>query len=381
MRLDDFDYYLPEELIAQSPLEQRDGCRLMVLDRREKTVEHRHFYDILDYLNSGDCLVLNDSRVIPARMYGLKQGTGAHIELLLIKRIEGDRWECLVKPGKRLHEGDTVILAGRTDTVPAGSEAPEAGYTLVNGIEQPILAHVLGFHDKDNGTRLVEFEYDGIFMERLEEIGSMPLPPYITRAATDDDREMYQTVYSRIDGSVAAPTAGLHFTKELLARAAEKGVHIAYVTLHVGIGTFRPVKVDNIEDHKMHFEECSIDEENAAIINDTIEHGGRIISVGTTSTRTLESMAGMPFQPFSGKDPAGKLFRVKAGETSTGIFIYPGYEFKIVDALITNFHLPKSTLLMLISALYDREEILKAYDIAVKERYRFFSYGDAMLIK
>ena len=381
MRLDDFDYYLPEELIAQSPLEQRDGCRLMVLDRREKTVEHRHFYDILDYVNPGDCLVLNDSRVIPARMYGLKQGTGAHIELLLIKRIEGDRWECMVKPGKRLHEGDTVILAGKTDTVPAGSETPADGYTLVNGIEKPFLAHILGLHDKDNGTRLVEFEYDGIFMERLEEIGSMPLPPYITRAATDDDKEMYQTVYSRIDGSVAAPTAGLHFTKELLAKAAEKGVRIAYVTLHVGIGTFRPVKVDNIEDHKMHFEECSIDEENAALINDTIEKGGRIISVGTTSTRTLESMAGMPFQPFSGKGSSGKLFRVKAGETATGIFIYPGYEFKIVDALITNFHLPKSTLLMLISALYDREEILKAYDIAVKERYRFFSYGDAMLIK
>ena len=381
MRLDDFDYYLPEELIAQSPLEQRDGYRLMVLDRREKTVEHRRFYDILDYVNPGDCLVLNDSRVIPARMYGLKKGTGAHIELLLIKRIEGDRWECMVKPGKRLHEGDTVILAGRTDTVPAGSEAPAEGFTLVNGIEQPFLAHILGIHDKDNGTRLVEFEYDGIFMERLEEIGSMPLPPYITRAATDDDKEMYQTVYSRIDGSVAAPTAGLHFTKELLAKAAEKGVRIAYVTLHVGIGTFRPVKVDNIEDHKMHFEECSIDEENAAIINDTIEQGGRIISVGTTSTRTLESMAGMPFQPFSGNNSSGKLFRVKAGETSTGIFIYPGYEFKIVDALITNFHLPKSTLLMLISALYDREEILKAYDIAVKEKYRFFSYGDAMLIK
>ncbi len=381
MRLEDFDYYLPEELIAQSPLEQRDGCRLMVLDRREKTVEHRHFYDILDYVNTGDCLVLNDSRVIPARMYGLKKGTGAHIELLLIKRIEGDKWECMVKPGKRLHEGDTVILAGKTDTVPAGCEAPECGYTLVNGIEQPFLAHILGIHDKDNGTRLVEFEYDGIFMERLEEIGSMPLPPYITRAATDDDKEMYQTVYSRIDGSVAAPTAGLHFTKELLEKAAEKGVRIAYVTLHVGIGTFRPVKADNIEDHKMHFEECSIDEENASIINDTIEQGGRIISVGTTSTRTLESMAGMPFQPFSGNGPSGKLFRVKAGKTSTGIFIYPGYEFKIVDALITNFHLPKSTLLMLISALYDREEILKAYDIAVKERYRFFSYGDAMLIK
>ena len=370
MKLDAFDYNLPEELIAQSPLEQRDGCRLMVLDRSKKTVEHRHFYDILDYLVPGDCLVLNDSRVIPARMYGLKQGTGAHIELLLIKRIEGDKWECLVKPGKRLHEGDTVILAGKTDTVPAGSEAPEEGYTLVNGIEQPFLAHILGIHDKDNGTRLVEFEYDGIFMERLEEIGSMPLPPYITRAATEDDKEMYQTVYSRVEGSVAAPTAGLHFTKELLAKAAEKGVRIAYVTLHV-----------NVEEHKMHFEECSISEENAAVINETIEQGGRIISVGTTSTRTLESMAGMPLQPFSGKNNTAKMFRVRAGETSTGIFIYPGYEFKIVDALITNFHLPKSTLLMLISALYDREEILKAYNIAVQEKYRFFSYGDAMLIK
>lgn len=393
MKITDFDYELPEELIAQTPMEQRDGCRLMVLDREQKTIEHRHFYDILDYVNPGDCLVMNDSRVIPARMYGLKQGTGAHIELLLIKRIEGDKWECLVRPGKRLHEGDTVILAGRTDTVPAGTEAPADGYTLVNGIEQPFLAHILGIHDSDNGTRLVEFEYDGIFMERLEEIGSMPLPPYITRAAEESDKEMYQTVYSRIDGSVAAPTAGLHFTKELLKAAEEKGVRMAYVTLHVGIGTFRPVKVETVEEHKMHFEECSIDETNAEIINRTIEEGGRIISVGTTSTRTLESMAGMPMQPFTPFSKAGgtasgakktganKMFRVRAGATSTGIFIYPGYEFKIVDALITNFHLPKSTLLMLVSALYDREEILKAYNTAVEERYRFFSYGDAMLIK
>ena len=387
MKIEDFDYNLPEELIAQTPLEQRDSCRLMVLDRNEKTVEHRHFYDILNYVNPGDCLVLNDSRVIPARMYGIKKGTGAHIELLLIKRIEGDRWECMVRPGKRLHEGDTVILAGRTDTVPAGMEAPECGYTLVNGIDKRFEANILGIHDADNGTRLVEFSYDGIFMERLEEIGSMPLPPYISRPAEDSDKEMYQTVYSRIDGSVAAPTAGLHFTKELLARAQEKGVRIAYVTLHVGIGTFRPVKVDTVEEHKMHFEECSIDEDNAAIINKTIEEGGRIISVGTTSTRTLESMAGMPMQPFVQKSAArqkytaNKMFRVRAGHTSTGIFIYPGYEFKIVDALITNFHLPKSTLLMLVSALYDREEILKAYNIAVEEKYRFFSYGDAMLIE
>jgi len=357
MRIEDFDYELPEELIAQTPLRQRDACRLMVLDRKTKTVEHRHFYDILDYVNSGDCLVLNDSRVIPARLFGVKEGTGAHIELLLIKRIEGDDWECMVRPGKRLHEGNTVILG------------------------DDFKAHIMGIHDANNGTRLVHFEYSGIFMERLEESGSMPLPPYITRKAEDSDKEMYQTVYSRIDGSVAAPTAGLHFTKELLEKAKDKGVKIAYVTLHVGIGTFRPVKVDVIEEHKMHFEECSIDEENAEIINGTIESGGRIISVGTTSTRTLESMAGMPLQPFTKECSSVKPFRVRSGSTSTGIFIYPGYEFKIVDALITNFHLPKSTLIMLVSALYDREEILKAYKEAVDERYRFFSYGDAMLIK
>ena len=357
MRIEDFDYELPEELIAQTPLKQRDACRLMVLDKETKTVEHHHFYDILNYVNPGDCLVLNDSRVIPARLFGTKEGTGAHIELLLIKRIDGDDWECMVRPGKRLHEGNTVILG------------------------DDFKAHIMGMHDENNGTRLVRFEYSGIFMERLEETGSMPLPPYITRHAEDSDKEMYQTVYSRIDGSVAAPTAGLHFTEELLQKAKEKGVRIAYVTLHVGIGTFRPVQVDVIEEHKMHFEECSIDEENAAIINDTIENGGRIISVGTTSTRTLESMAGMPLQPFTKGGQAAKPFRVRSGSTSTGIFIYPGYEFKIVDALITNFHLPKSTLIMLVSALYGREEILDAYKQAVEERYRFFSYGDAMLIK
>ena len=377
MRINDFDYELPEELIAQVPLEQRDSCRLMVLDRSKKTVEHRHFYNILDYVNPGDCLVLNDSRVIPARMYGIKEGTGAHIELLLIKRIEGDNWECMVRPGKRLHEGDTVILAGLTDTAPSGYDGDMNGGYLVNNVSQPFKAHILGYHDKENGTRLVRFEYDGIFMERLEEIGSMPLPPYITRPAEDSDKEMYQTVYSRIDGSVAAPTAGLHFTDELLKEAAEKGVHIAYVTLHVGIGTFRPVKVDVIEEHKMHFEECSIDETNAEIINHTIEDGGRIISVGTTSTRTLESMA---VRAEKTEAPYDKGYRIQSGKTSTGIFIYPGYEFRIVDALITNFHLPKSTLLMLVSALYDRNEILKAYKTAVDERYRFFSYGDAMLI-
>ena len=349
MRLDDFDYELPKELIAQTPAEKRDECRLMVLNREKKSVEHRRFYDILKYLNEGDCLVLNDSRVIPARMFGTKKGTGAHIEILVIKRIEGDKWEALVKPGKRLHEGDTVIISE----------------------DKKFDAHVLGIYNEENGTRLIEFEYEGIFMERLEEIGSMPLPPYIERKAEEEDKEMYQTVYSKIDGSVAAPTAGLHFTNELLDAARAKGVKTAFVTLHVGIGTFRPVKTENIEDHKMHFEECTVSEETAATINETIDAGGRIIAVGTTSTRTLESMAA--------ETPSG--WRVAAGSKSTGIFIYPGYEYKIIDALITNFHLPKSTLLMLISALYDREEILKAYNIAVNEKYRFFSYGDAMLIE
>lgn len=349
MRIEEFDYNLPNELIAQTPAEQRDSCRLMVLNREKQSIEHKHFYDILDYLNEGDCLVVNDSRVIPARMYGIKESTGAHIELLLIKRIEGDKWESLVKPGKRLRPGDTVILDEKHN----------------------FKAHILGTYDEDNGTRLIEFEYDGIFMERLEEVGSMPLPPYIERAAEEEDKEMYQTVYSKIDGSVAAPTAGLHFTEDLLKKVEEKGVKIAYVTLHVGIGTFRPVKVDVIEEHKMHFEECSVSEETARIVNETIESGGRIISVGTTSTRTLESAAE--------ETPDG--YRLKAGDYSTGIFIYPGYSFKLVDALITNFHLPKSTLLMLISALYDREKILEAYEEAVKEKYRFFSYGDAMLIE
>lgn len=349
MRIEDFDYELPKELIAQTPEEQRDACRLMVLNRAKGTIEHRHFHDIEEYLKPGDCLVLNDSRVIPARMYGHKEKTGAHIELLLIKRIDGDRWETMVRPGKRLKEGDTV----KFDT------------------DRLFRAHIEGFADKDNGTRVVRFEYEGIFMERLEEIGSMPLPPYIERVADDSDKERYQTVYSRIDGSVAAPTAGLHFTKELLHELEDKGVKIAYVTLHVGIGTFRPVKCENIEEHKMHFEEYSISEKDAAIINDAIDVRERIVSVGTTSTRTLESAA---------FDDSG-VFHVKAGHNSTGIFIYPGYEFKIIGALITNFHLPKSTLLMLVSALYDRDKILEAYKEAVTEKYRFFSYGDAMLIE
>lgn len=349
MKLDEFDYELPEELIAQQPSEQRDACRLMVLHRENGSIEHRHFYDILDYLRSGDCMVLNNSRVIPARLFGYKEKTGAHIELLLIKRLENDDWECMVRPGKRLKEGDAVIFSQ----------------------EKLFRAHVMGFCDRENGTRVIRFEYEGIFMERLEELGSMPLPPYIDRPAEEEDKERYQTVYSKIDGSVAAPTAGLHFTEELLQQAKEKGVEIVYVTLHVGIGTFRPVKVENIEDHKMHFEEYTISEESAKVINRALEEGRRIISVGTTSTRTLESAAVRE----------GDHWKVEAGTRSTGIFIYPGYEWKIVGALITNFHLPKSTLIMLISSFYNREKILEAYREAVREQYHFFSYGDAMLIE
>ena len=346
MRIDEFDYDLPKELIAQRPSEKRDVCRLMVLDRQRQTVDHRHFYDILEYLQPGDCLVLNNSKVLPARLFGVKEGTGAKIEFLLIKRLEGDRWETMVKPGKRLKPGDSVSFG------------------------QDFRAEILDYGP--DGTRIVEFRYEGIFMERLEELGKMPLPPYIERESTLDDKDMYQTVYCREEGSVAAPTAGLHFTQELLEAARSKGVRLAYVTLHVGIGTFRPVKCENVEDHHMHFEEYFIDEETAAVINETILAGGRIVSVGTTSTRTVESAAYF--------DEGPGRYLVKAGGGSTGIFIYPGYTFKIVNSLITNFHLPKSTLLMLISALYDREKILEAYEIAVKERYRFFSYGDAMII-
>jgi len=352
MRVEDFDYNLPEELIAQKPVKDRDTCRLMVVDRKTGEISHRHFYDVLDYLEPGDCLLMNDSRVIPARLYGVKEGTGANIEFLLIKRVdgEGETWETMVRPGRRLKIGDRVIFNS------------EEGHKLI--------AEILDYGE--DGTRHVRFDYDGIFMERLEEIGTMPLPPYIERPSTDEDREDYQTVYSKIDGSVAAPTAGLHFTDELLKKAEEKGVKLAYLTLHVGIGTFRPVKVDTVEDHHMHFEEYSISEETAAIVNETILSGGRVISVGTTSTRSAESAAELDIE--SGK------YLLKPGSGSTDIFIYPGYEFKIVDSLITNFHLPKSTLIMLISALYDRENILAAYEEAVEEKYRFFSYGDAMLI-
>ena len=358
MHINDFDYELPKELIAQTPAEKRDCSRLMVVDRKTGDVEHKHFYDILEYLGPGDCLVLNNSKVLPARLFGVKEGTGAKVEFLLTKRIEGDTWETMVRPGKRLKVGDAVTFAGGPDGT--------------SSADSKLFRAVVKDYGED-GTRIVEFEYDGIFLERLEELGKMPLPPYIERENNKEDRDRYQTVYCRNEGSVAAPTAGLHFTKELLAKAEAKGVKIAYVTLHVGIGTFRPVKVENIEEHHMHFEEYFVDEETAEAINETIKAGGRIVSVGTTSTRTVESAARF--------DEESGLWLVQPGHGNTDIFIYPGYEFKIIDALITNFHLPKSTLLMLISALYNREDILRVYKIAVEERYRFFSYGDAMFIK
>lgn len=346
MKITDFDYSLPEEQIAQKPADKRENSRLLVLNRHNGSLEHKHFYDILDYLRPTDCLVLNDSKVLPARLFGTKEGTGAKVEFLLVKRKDGDLWETMVRPAKRLKPGDTVAFSPN------------------------FKAHITDYGE--GGTRLALFEYTGLFMEHLEILGKMPLPPYIDRESTPADSDRYQTVYCREEGSVAAPTAGLHFTKELLEKVKEKGVKIAYVTLHVGIGTFRPVKCENIEEHQMHFEEYQISKENADIINCTKASGGRIISVGTTSTRTLESAAT--------KADSGE-YKVMPTTGSTGIFIYPGYSFKIIDSLITNFHLPKSTLLMLISALYNRENILDAYQVAVKEKYRFFSYGDAMLIE
>ncbi|MDD7016109.1 MAG: tRNA preQ1(34) S-adenosylmethionine ribosyltransferase-isomerase QueA [Firmicutes bacterium] len=349
MKITDFDYNLPEELIAQKPADKRDSSRLLVVHRDSGKIEHKHFYDIINYLNPGDLMVLNNSKVLPARLFGEKEGPGAKVEFLLIKRIEGDRWETMVRPGRRLKPGDSVMFC-----------------------QSPLLRADIVDYGAD-GTRIVEFEYEGIFMERLEEVGSMPLPPYIERSSEEDDKDRYQTVYCKDEGSVAAPTAGLHFTEELLAKAQEKGVELAYVTLHVGIGTFRPVKVERVEDHSMHFEEYHISEESARAINRAKAEGRRIISVGTTSTRTVESAAYY--------DEERGCMQVKEGSGSTGIFIYPGYEFKIIDSLITNFHLPKSTLLMLISALYDREKILDVYEEAIRERYRFFSYGDAMFIE
>ncbi|MBQ8924604.1 MAG: tRNA preQ1(34) S-adenosylmethionine ribosyltransferase-isomerase QueA [Lachnospiraceae bacterium] len=340
MKLSDFYYDLPEELIAQDPLLKRSDSKLMVINRETKSIEHKHFTDVIGYLNQGDCLVINDTKVIPARLIGVKEDTGASIEVLLLKRKDDKTWETLVKPGKKAKVGARISFGdGR----------------LIGEVVDIV----------DEGNRLISFEYDGIFEEVLDELGQMPLPPYITHKLEDKNR--YQTVYAKHDGSAAAPTAGLHFTNELLDEIEKKGIRIARVTLHVGLGTFRPVKVDNITDHHMHSEFYVIDEEAASIINDTKANGGKIVSVGTTSTRTLETAA----------DDTGK---VKACSGWTDIFIYPGYKFKCVDRLITNFHLPESTLLMLVSALYDREKILEAYQLAVQEHYRFFSFGDAMII-
>jgi S-adenosylmethionine:tRNA ribosyltransferase-isomerase len=343
MNVSDFDYNLPQELIAQQPSETRDGCRLLVIHRDTGALEHKHFYDVLDYLDPGDCLVFNDSKVLPARLFGTKEGTGAKIEFLLSRRLEGDVWETLVRPGRRLRPGDTVIF----------------------GLNGDLRAEITGFGQE--GTRHVKFSYTGDFMALLDKLGSMPLPPYIERAAEESDKDRYQNVYAKEFGSVACATAGLHWTPELIEAARAKGVKTAYVTLHVGIGTFRPVKADKVEDHHMHFEEYTVSEEAARVINETKAAGGRVICVGTTACRTLESAAGED----------GLL---QAKSASTGIFIYPGYRFKLCDRLITNFHLPKSTLLMLVSALYTREGMLAAYEEAVRERYRFFSYGDACFI-
>lgn len=340
MKLSDFYYDLPEELIAQDPLLKRSDSRLMILNRDTKTVEHKHFHNVIDFLNEGDCLVINDTKVLPARLIGVKEDTGASIEVLLLKRHDENVWETLVKPGKKARPGARIVFG-----------------------EGKLVGEVIDIVEE--GNRLIRFSYDGIFEEVLDELGQMPLPPYITHKLEDKNR--YQTVYAKNTGSAAAPTAGLHFTEELLEKITQKGIKIARVTLHVGLGTFRPVKVENITEHHMHSEFYVIDEEAAKIINQTKANGGKIVSVGTTSTRTLETVA----------DENG-LIRPCSGWTD--IFIYPGYKFKIVDRLITNFHLPESTLLMLVSALYDREEVLKAYEIAVGEKYRFFSFGDAMMI-
>ncbi|MEG0013057.1 MAG: tRNA preQ1(34) S-adenosylmethionine ribosyltransferase-isomerase QueA [Cellulosilyticaceae bacterium] len=341
MRTADFDFYLPEELIAQVPLQDRTSSRLMCLNKETGEIQHKHFYDIIEELKDGDCVVLNNTRVIPARLFGAREGSGGKVEFLLLTRIEKDRWEVLVKPGKKAKVGDKVIFG--------------------EGIVSATIKEII-----EDGKRVVEFEYEGVFEEALDRLGEMPLPPYIHEKL--EDKERYQTVYSKHDGSAAAPTAGLHFTTELLDKIRGKGVQIAYVTLHVGLGTFRPVKVEDVLAHEMHSEFYMIDEENAAIINGVKAKGGRIIPVGTTSTRTLESNA----------DEEGKI---KAGSGWTNIFIYPGYKFKCIDALITNFHLPESTLIMLVSALAGKEPVLAAYNEAVKEQYRFFSFGDAMFVR
>lgn len=341
LKKSDFYFELPPELIAQDPLEDRSSSRLLVLDKETGEIEHKVFTDIVDYLHAGDCLVLNNTKVIPARLMGTKAETGAAIEVLLLKRRENDVWETLVKPGKKAREGAVISF----------------GDGLLTGKVIDVV---------DEGNRLIQFTYNGIFEEVLDKLGEMPLPPYITHKLEDKNR--YQTVYAKYEGSAAAPTAGLHFTKELLQKVEEKGVKIAYVTLHVGLGTFRPVKEDNVLNHHMHSEFYQVTKEAADIINSTKEAGGKVICVGTTSCRTIESAA----------DENGKVI---PGSDNTEIFIYPGYQFKVLDHLITNFHLPESTLIMLVSALAGRENVLHAYQVAVQEKYRFFSFGDACFVK
>ncbi len=340
MKTSDFFYELPKELIAQTPIEPRDCSRLLVLNRSEKTLEHKYFYDIIDFLNEGDLLVANDSRVLPARIYGIKDETGAKVEFLLLKQISGNKWETLCKPGKKARAG--------------------AEFTFGNGLMKAKITEV-----KEDGNRVVDFDCDENFFATLDKIGQMPLPPYITEELKDKER--YQTVYSHELGSAAAPTAGLHFTNELMKRIEAKGVKIAYVTLHVGLGTFRPVKVDDVTNHKMHSEHYEIPKKTADLINETKKNGGRVIAVGTTSCRTLESVAS-----YHGE--------IKECEGFTDIFIYPGYKFKILDGLITNFHLPESTLIMLVSAFAGYDFIMDTYKTAVEKKYRFFSFGDAMFI-
>ncbi|MFY4774749.1 tRNA preQ1(34) S-adenosylmethionine ribosyltransferase-isomerase QueA [Metabacillus sp. RGM 3146] len=340
MKVELFDFHLPDELIAQTPLKERDASRLMVLNKENGEMKHETFKQISDYLNPGDCIVLNDTRVMPARLFGMKDGTGAKIEILLLKQHEGDTWETLVKPAKRIKEGSMISFG--------------------DGLLE---ANCVG--TSEHGGRLLNFQYEGIFYEVLDKLGEMPLPPYIKEQL--DDQERYQTVYSREVGSAAAPTAGLHFTKEILETIEKKGVHIAYITLHVGLGTFRPVSADTVEDHEMHSEFYQMSEGTARLLNQVRENGGKIIAVGTTSTRTLESIA-----KYNG------VFKEENGWTN--IFIYPGYQFSAIDGMLTNFHLPKSSLIMLVSALAGRDHIMKAYETAVQEEYRFFSFGDAMLI-
>ncbi|MFC7783135.1 MULTISPECIES: tRNA preQ1(34) S-adenosylmethionine ribosyltransferase-isomerase QueA [unclassified Rossellomorea] len=341
MKVEDFDFHLPEELIAQTPLENRSESKLMVLDKKDGSIDHLHFKNIVDFLHEGDCLVLNDTRVLPARLFGQKEDTGANIEVLLLKQEDGDQWETLVKPAKRIRVGTEIVFG-----------------------DGKLKATCVGL--KEHGGRILEFRYEGIFYEVLDELGEMPLPPYIRERLEEQDR--YQTVFARERGSAAAPTAGLHFTEELLEELKAKGVHIAFITLHVGLGTFRPVSVDTIEEHDMHAEFYQVSEGTARLLNEVRANGGRIITVGTTSTRTLETIA-------------SKHGTFVEENGWTNIFIYPGYEFRGIDGLITNFHLPKSTLIMLVSAFAGQENVMHAYETAVKEKYRFFSFGDAMFIK